>query len=145
MMSIISQFTLFCNKILENNNIFKKVFWSLFFFCFSLSSFFLGRISKIFESVPETSLEFLEKSKQTTSSNVVNAPSLPTGEESATSINTKNIVNKNGFTIVASRKGKKYYFLWCTASQNIKPQNRIYFKTEADAKRNGRTLAGSCK
>jgi hypothetical protein len=130
MLSIISQFTLFCNKILNNNSIFRKLFWTLFFFCFSVSSFFLGRLSKIFESVPETSLEFTENSNQITTS------SFP---------NTESIQNKNGYTIVASKLGKKYYFLWCSASNNIKASNKIYFKTEDDAKKRGLSLAGNCK
>jgi hypothetical protein len=48
-------------------------------------------------------------------------------------------------TIVASKGGKKYYFIWCKGSQNIKEANKRYFKTEEEAKKAGYTLAGSCK
>jgi hypothetical protein len=134
MNSIISQFKEFCNKILCENSFFNKIFWLIFFCCFSISSFFLGRISKIFENIPETSLDFFKNPEQQQA-----VSSFPK-ENYLT-----NIPNKNGFTIVASKSGKKYHFIWCKSSQGIKPANRIYFKTEEDAKKRGLTLAASCK
>jgi hypothetical protein len=140
MNSIISQFEHFRNKVLDklyflmqNKSVFNRVFFILFFLCFSVFGFFLGRISKIFEDIPETSLEFLEKTTEMA------------GNSASPNFQPENFQNKKGFTIVASRQGKKYYFLWCSAGNNIKESNKVFFKTEEDAKRRGLTLAGNCK
>jgi hypothetical protein len=44
-----------------------------------------------------------------------------------------------------SRKGKTYTFSWCSGSGNIKPENKIYFSSQADAESKGRTLSKLCK
>lgn len=48
-------------------------------------------------------------------------------------------------TIVASRGGKKYYFVWCSGAGNIKESNKRYFATEDLAQKAGYTLANNCK
>lgn len=48
-------------------------------------------------------------------------------------------------TIVASRTGKKYYFVWCKGVANLKESNKIYFDSEDQAKKRGLTLANNCK
>ena len=50
-----------------------------------------------------------------------------------------------GGAYVASRTGKAYYFPWCTAADKISEQNKVWFKTEADAKAAGYTPAKNCK
>jgi hypothetical protein len=135
---IIAQIQLFFKQFLEilgnlikDDKLFQKVFLAIFCLCFSVSSFFLGRISKIFQETPATNIEFFDA--------VTNKNS----EEDRSQVT--NLPNKDGNIILASKKGKKYYFLWCKASQNIKLSNRIYFKTEEDAKKRGLTLANNCK
>jgi hypothetical protein len=104
-------------------------FWSLLFICLFVISFFLGKISKIFESIPDTKIVFEDNGL---------------GEGNLPSANfPQNTVNKNGYLIFASKQGKKYYFLWCKS--NIKESNKIYFKSEEDAKKRGLTLASNCK
>ena len=44
----------------------------------------------------------------------------------------------------ASRNGKTYTFSWCGGSSAIKDSNKIYFKTEEQAKASGRTLSKLC-
>lgn len=39
--------------------------------------------------------------------------------------------------IVASKNGKKYYWVWCSSAANIKTENRIWFKSEQEAKNAG--------
>ncbi len=46
--------------------------------------------------------------------------------------------------VLASKKGKKYYFVWCSAYKHIKPENRIFFKDEQSAKKAGYTASSSC-
>jgi hypothetical protein len=112
-----------------------KLFWFLvFILAFSLA-FFLGRLSKIFEERPIFSLEEM--------------PLLASSVKAVTQANTESQMEKfagtSTSTIVASRKGTKYHFVWCKSAATIKQENRIYFKTEDEAKATGRTLASSCK
>ncbi|MCF7863156.1 MAG: hypothetical protein K9L98_04090 [Candidatus Pacebacteria bacterium] len=50
--------------------------------------------------------------------------------------------NKSYF---ASKKGKKYYPVGCSAGKSIKIENRVYFSTEAEAKKAGYEMSSSCK
>jgi len=45
--------------------------------------------------------------------------------------------------IVASKAGKRYYYVWCVAS-NIKEENKVYFQSEEDAQKTGLTLSTRC-
>ena len=51
---------------------------------------------------------------------------------------------KSDLKIVASKSGKRYYFLHCSGVKRIKEVNKIYFKSENDAKKRGLTLASNC-
>lgn len=44
----------------------------------------------------------------------------------------------------ASSRGKKYYSVGCSAGNSIKPANRVYFKTAAEAESAGYTASSSC-
>jgi hypothetical protein len=46
--------------------------------------------------------------------------------------------NEKGL-IVASKNSKIYHWPWCSAAKNIKPENQIWFKSEAEAQATGRT------
>jgi len=46
--------------------------------------------------------------------------------------------------IVASKNGKRYYFLHCSGVKRIKEANKIYFISESEAKKRGLTLASNC-
>ena len=45
----------------------------------------------------------------------------------------------------ASKKGKKYYPVGCSAGKTIKPENKIYFNTRLDAEKAGYVLSSSCR
>ena len=47
--------------------------------------------------------------------------------------------------VVASIRGKKYYFPWCKGVENLKESNKIYFSNAQKAERAGYELASSCK
>ena len=47
--------------------------------------------------------------------------------------------------VLASKHGKKYYYLWCSGINNISFKNRIYFKDKTEAERVGYTLSSTCK
>jgi len=59
-------------------------------------------------------------------------------------MNTEN-ESQNKLKIVASKSGKRYYFLHCSGVKRIKEANKIYFKSENDAKKRGLTIAANCE
>ena len=46
---------------------------------------------------------------------------------------------------MASKNGKKYYPINCSAVKKIKEVNKIYFKNEKEAKDSGRAISTTCK
>ncbi len=56
--------------------------------------------------------------------------------------NTKKINSVGSF--VASSRGKKYYGSDCPAGMNLKEENKIYFKTAAEAESAGYLPSSSC-
>jgi hypothetical protein len=48
-------------------------------------------------------------------------------------------------TIVASKNGSRYYFVWCSGASRIAPQNRMYFETIQEAEKKGYTKASGCE
>lgn len=55
------------------------------------------------------------------------------------------IVNTSNQQPFASINGKTYTFSWCNGADRIIEKNKIYFKTEEDAKNSGRTLSKLCQ
>jgi len=45
---------------------------------------------------------------------------------------------------VASKRGKKYYPISCSAASTLKQENKIYFDTEEEAQAKGYSLSQSC-
>jgi hypothetical protein len=96
-----------------------------------ISSFYLGRLSK---GTGTNSLK-IEYNGQETSV-------LPENIENP-SISEK-IDNNGQGSYFASKRGKKYYSIGCSAGKSIKQENKIYFKYEKEAKKAGYTLSTSC-
>jgi hypothetical protein len=46
--------------------------------------------------------------------------------------------------LFGSKKGKKFYYAGCSGAGRIKPENKIYFKNEEEAKIRGYTKAKGC-
>lgn len=103
-----------------------RVFFGILTILLVITTFFLGRMSKIFDERPVFSLEEIAQQKSDLTS-------------------LKQFQNTSTSTIVASKKGKKYYFVWCKYADTIKESNKIYFKDEATAQASGRTLANGCQ
>lgn len=47
-------------------------------------------------------------------------------------------------TIVASKSGARYYFVWCSGATRIALKNRVYFQTVEEAEKKGYTKASGC-
>lgn len=54
-------------------------------------------------------------------------------------------IGQNQGNFFASKKGKKYYSIGCSAGKTIKIENRIYFSSAEIAEQNGYTLSTSCR
>ena len=48
-------------------------------------------------------------------------------------------------TVVASKKGTKYHFPWCSGARTIAPENKITFDSPEEARVAGYTPAANCK
>ena len=46
---------------------------------------------------------------------------------------------------VASKSGEKYHLPWCSGAQRIKEENKVWFKTKAEAEAAGYAPAANCK
>ena len=100
------------------------------------------------------SFELGRLSKENRSSNLkIEYPAPITGpqgvEQEASAISAVNnleaslpTASKNFF---ASKKGKKYYSLSCSAGKSIKQENRVYFETREGAEKAGYALSSSCR
>lgn len=58
--------------------------------------------------------------------------------------NTDNLTNITG-NYFASKNGKKYYGITCSAGKTIKQENRIYFSSSVEASNAGYELSSSCR
>lgn len=90
-------------------------------------SFGLGRLSKIREEKTPITIE-----------------SIATLTETTANVSNKNVTESQKI-FVASRNGKKYYYIWCESSKIIKEQNRIWFATKEEAEKAGYEPAANCK
>lgn len=57
----------------------------------------------------------------------------------------KNSPDSSEKKFVASKSGTKYYFPWCGTVSRIKEENKIWFATEAEARKAGYIPAANCK
>ncbi len=105
------------------------------------------------------SFELGRLSKESTSSGITvesnGDPSTPVVEQTANTISSTNnapikllkaddATNAVGQNFFASRRGKKYYPLGCSAGKTIKESNRVYFDTRDQAVKAGYTPSTSC-
>lgn len=104
-----------------------------------LGSFGLGRLStrgqseglKIEYTKPIISLE------ANIPTNPVNQPEEPKEVQ---------VVKKTTIkTFFASKRGSKYYSASCSGGKTIKPENKIYFSSEAEAEGAGYELSSTCR
>ncbi len=54
-------------------------------------------------------------------------------------------VQKDSNQPFGSKTGTTYTFSWCQGSTRIKEKNKIFFSSEEDAEKEGRTLSKLCK
>ena len=129
MLTMLSEIIKLCKRLVgwvKSNN--KELYLAAIIILTAAISFGLGRLSKIREEKTPITIESSEisETKPLSTSNVDNE------------IKTDKI-------FVASRNGKKYYYIWCESANFIKEQNRIWFSTQAEAQKAGYQPAANCK
>jgi ethanolamine transporter EutH len=104
------------------------VFYGFILILVAVLSFLIGRASTILANRPVFSMTAVDMGKYALT---------------PTTFTDKQVTNNA--TIVASKNGKKYYFVWCKGAGNIKESNKRYYNSEDAAKAAGYTLANNCK
>jgi len=96
--------------------------WGLIVIVFlvAIASFWLGRLSALEDARPPVSIT-----------------------EAPTESNQKAMAM--GGLFVAARSGSVYYYPWCTGVSKISAANKVWFESEAAAKRAGYAPAKNCK
>ncbi len=148
----------------------KDIFVVIVVVCVAISSFLLGRLSIAQNSTsspvvvkfdPSVTDYFFkdekagEASTPTLSSEVKSSSSAgskvsmvseiktdPNESSEAESTQTGND-NEKG-EIVASSRGSKYYYVYCSGAKTLSETNKVYFSSEEEAEANGYTLSSSC-
>lgn len=69
--------------------------------------------------------------------------SVPVGDSQSGLQSTQTDAKEGGY--VASKTGEKYHLPWCSGAQRIKEENKVWFKTKAEAEAAGYTPAANCK
>lgn len=55
------------------------------------------------------------------------------------------VQNDTGPTIVGSKNGSKYHYLWCPGASQIKDENKVFFDSVAQAMAAGYSPAANCE
>jgi hypothetical protein len=92
-----------------------------------LGSFALGRLSMLEESRPAIQMH--------------NVASVSNAINNAT--NDEPIII--GGQVVASQRGSKYHFPWCSGAKAMNDENKIWFDSIEEARAAGYSPAGNCK
>lgn len=107
-----------------------------------LCSFLLGRMS-IQSNSRGLKINYIEPSALVANTNGVGEQRLIlTSEKEQNIIESPSPKTGNFF---ASKKGKKYYPVSCSAGKSIKQDNRVYFDDREEAEKAGYTISSACK
>jgi hypothetical protein len=120
----------------------KNVLTAFIVILVGLGSFGLGRLSK-----GNSSSGLIVKYQDQT----INTPSITEVTENNPKIytdkteSTKTTQISTSKTFFASKVGQKYYSIGCSGGKTLKPENKIYFATEAEAIAAGYEKSSTCK
>ena len=121
-------------KFCKDNN--RELYLTAVIILVATISFGLGRLSKIREEKTPITIENVGASTEI----IVNTSSQP-----STLLQRGRLTVDANKIFVASRNGKKYYYVWCDSSQKIKESNKVWFSTKEEAEKSGYQPATNCK
>lgn len=121
-----------------------KEFYTVLLIVFvGLSSFGLGRLSKLEESKMPISIYSAAAFSATSSARGVGGGGGRVANDEDLTI--KDSAISAGGKIVASKTGTKYHYPWCAGAQRISEANKVWFNSVEEARKAGYTPAGNCK
>ena len=91
------------------------------------SAFGLGRLSMVSKESPVIEYSSQLASPSVTSEKGAIEEAMPSG------------------AVVASKKGTKYHFPWCSGAKTIASENKVTFSSTEEARKAGYTPAANCK
>jgi len=94
----------------------------------ALASFGLGRLSAMEPATTRSSIQ------QTSFSGPQNVQG-----------NIETLSQSGAGTLVASARGTKYHYPWCSGAQRILDDNKVWFQTSEEARESGYLPASNCK
>ena len=109
----------------------------------ALISFTMGRMTS-----PQSNKEpvVIENQEANILDNAEQVPKSGSGQGSDILQNENNVDNQSVISekgiIVVSKNGTKYHWQWCSFAKKIKPENQVWFKSEAEAQKAGYTACG---
>ena len=118
---------------IERFPLFRKLFLSITIILVALLSFSIGRLTVVVGDRVPVRIEY--------------DPQLTTNDQQqTTNLNqTASVINAVGDTsVVVSKNGVRYHYLYCAGAKQIKEENKIVFLTPAAAEAAGYTLAANC-
>ncbi|NOY35597.1 MAG: hypothetical protein GXP44_01600 [bacterium] len=114
----------------------RDIFLAAIIILVSFASFGLGRLSKIRENKTPITIENL---------GVTTGKAAPLGIAAGGGKEKGATLSGESGGIVASKKGSKYHFPWCSGALRIKDSNKIWFSSAQEARKAGYTPAQNCK
>lgn len=102
-------------------------------------AFGLGRLSKIEALRQPVKINMANTVEEAVTDSVATSPSGKISNSNIVSVNNK------ASQIVASKKGSKYHYLWCSGAKTIKEENKVFFNSEDEAEARGYTKAANCQ
>jgi hypothetical protein len=103
----------------------------------AIGSFGLGRLSA---TLGKDEPVLIQYNGVATGTPIKTSSQKPIGSQSAAVSNAF-----SDMTVVASKKGSKYYFTWCSGAKSLSEKNKISFATPEEAEKAGYTKASGCK
>ena len=123
-----------------------RLFIALIIFLIGISSFTLGRLSKIDEVREPVRIEYKQKtigSQTVPKDNIQNTASVIKSQQDLISQTTGNV--GGGGQVVGSKNSTKYHYPWCSGAKRISPKNLITFNSIEEARKAGYVPAANCK
>lgn len=108
-----------------------------------IGSFELGRLSK--ENASSGGLNIRYEDQANLLANTARVGDIKPINEAIDQINISKSPSPKTGNFFASKRGKKYYSISCSAGKTIKVDNRIYFDTREEAEKVGFELSSACR
>lgn len=134
--------------------------------CVSVSSFVLGKLSVVDTKTQKPVVvkfdpsitDYLYKENEgegnpptLSAQNIKNQDDILSSDEeilgTSSGDDTKSVssnINDEKGDIVASSRGSKYYYTYCSGAKTLSESNKVYFSSEEEAEANGYSLSSSC-